>query len=108
MFDRQFARTQQALGERHAPGQQIFHRRQADEAAEPREEGRSRHCGFGGEIGDGPAMRRARVYGPQGGDQTTVRKPARNARHRRAIGSATQGLDEQHFDIGGGEGAAGG
>ncbi len=81
MFDCQLTGPQQALGERHAPGQQIFHWGQSDDTAESCEESRARHRGFGGQVGEGPAMCGPRMHGAQGRDQTIVGKPARDARH---------------------------
>src|SRR4051812_32332416 len=39
MLYRDLSAAQQALGDRHAPGEQIFYRRKPDDAAEPCEEG---------------------------------------------------------------------
>jgi NAD(P)-dependent dehydrogenase (short-subunit alcohol dehydrogenase family) len=72
--------AQQVLRECHAPGEQIFHRRDADRAAKALEERRARERSFLRKLGDCPGVRRTVVQTADRGREPTVREPAHETR----------------------------
>jgi hypothetical protein len=83
----------------HPPGEQVFHRRQADSAREAFEERRARQRGRLREFGHGPRTRDVAVHLPQLADswpvwlhpyQALERATSRTARHSRWVARLLQ------------------
>jgi len=98
--------TQEILCQRHAPGQQIVHRRDTDLTTEAHEERGTRQCRFLGEIGNRPRMRRPLVHEADGGRKTCVGKTTYQSRRRARTRGQSKRFDKQQFDQPGEHGLA--
>ena len=89
--------AQQVLRQRHAPTQQILHRRDPDLTPEPVKERRSRKCRPLCKLHHRPVLPGAFVHFPQREGESVVAKPAQKARWRRGPRGRAQGLDQQNL-----------
>ena len=97
LIERQGAAAEQVLGDSHPPGQQIFHRAQADRAGEAVEEGGAGHAGGIRQPGHRPAMLRATMHLAQRLRQPGIRKAPQQTGRRIPAARYAQRFDQQDF-----------
>ena len=95
--DPEVVAAEQILRDGHAPGEQVFHRRQAHGAHEALEERRARERGRLRELGHRPRTRELAVHLPHRGREPRIGQPAQQPRRRVFARRRPQRFDEQHL-----------
>ena len=90
--------AEQILCDSHSPGEQVFHRRQPDDAREAFEERRARQCARLREPRDSPRTRELAVHLPYRRRQPRIGQTSQQARRSILSWRRPQRLDEQHFN----------
>ena len=95
--DSQVVAAEQILCDGHAPGEQVFHWRQAHGAREALEERRARKRGRPRELGHRPRARDIAVHLLHRCCESRIGQPAQQPRRRIVTRRRPQRLDEQHL-----------